>query len=172
MEKAIIAAVADNMAIGKDGSMPWHISEDMKFFKSTTLWHPVIMGSATFRSLGGKPLPKRLNIVISRNPSLELPEGVLLASSLEDAYGKASQTLGGEMSQVDRCFVMGGGQIYAEAINSADVMFITHVHTIVEGADTFFPQIDHRKWKSVSSSPEKTDEKIGLSFKFVEYKRR
>ncbi len=168
MEKAIIAAVADNMAIGKGNAMPWHISEDMKFFKRTTYGCPVIMGSATFRSLGSRPLPGRLNIVLSGNPALELPAGVLKAGSLEDAYRLASR-MGGEIVP-QRCFVIGGGRVYNEAVDGADVMYITHVHADIADADVFFPKIDPSRWRKVSVSEKRTDPETGYVFEFVEYR--
>ncbi len=156
------------MAIGKGNAMPWHISEDMKFFKRTTYGCPVIMGSATFRSLGSRPLPGRLNIVLSGNPALELPAGVLKAGSLEEAYRLASRTDGG--IPPEKCFVIGGGRVYGEAVGEADVMYITHVHADIADADVFFPKIDPSRWRKVSVSERKTDPETGYGFEFVEYR--
>ena len=169
MEKCIIVAIADNNAIGKDNALLWHISEDLKFFKRTTMGCPVIMGRKTFESIG-RPLPKRLNIVISRG--FEAPEGVVVVSSLEDAYKAASSVMSGEVeTSPARCFVMGGGQIYAQAMSDMDRLIVTHVHTVIEDADTFFPPIDPEIWKVVDRSEMYHDEESGYDFEFVEYTR-
>ena len=170
MEKCIIVAVADNNAIGKDNALLWHISEDMKFFRKTTVGSPVIMGRKTYDSIG-RPLPKRLNIVITR--SAEAPEGTLLANSLEEAFALAeSWTLKEEGVSPARCFVMGGGQIYAQALGVVDRLIITHVHTVIEDADTFFPQVDDKIWTVESRSELMTDPETGFDFEFGEYIRK
>ena len=159
MQKCIIVAIADNNAIGKDNALLWHISEDLKFFKRTTSGSPVIMGRKTFESIG-RPLPKRTNIVVSRG--FEAPEGVVVVPSLEEAYKAADS----------RCFIIGGGQIYAQAMQDADRLIVTHVHTAIEDADTFFPQIDPSVWTVDVRSDMHHDEESGLDFEFVEYVRK
>ena len=185
MEKCIIVAIADNNAIGRDNALLWHISEDMKFFRRTTSGFPVIMGRKTYESIG-RPLPKRTNIVISRGS--QAPEGTLLAGSLEEAYRiaeasiaevsiaeSAAQNVTGVGDAADshprqiRCFVMGGGQIYAQAMQSADRLIVTHVHTVIEDADTFFPEIDSAFWHVAERSEMLHDEESGYDFEFVEY---
>ena len=166
MEKCIIVAIADNNAIGRDNALLWHISEDMKFFRRTTSGFPVIMGRKTYESIG-RPLPKRTNIVVSRGASA--PEGTLLAGSLEEAYRIAEES--GSQTRRSRCFVMGGGQIYAQAMQSADRLIVTHVHTVIEDADTFFPEIDPALWHVVGRSEMLHDEESGYDFEFVEYER-
>ena len=181
MEKCIIVAIADNNAIGKDNALLWHISEDLKFFKRTTMGCPVIMGRKTFESIG-RPLPKRLNIVISRG--YEAPEGVVVVSSLAEAYAVAQERLSADTAitpspasvipdQIGnpRCFVMGGGQIYAQAISDMDRLIVTHVHTVIEDADTFFPPIDPEIWKVADRSEMFHDDESGYDFEFVEYTR-
>ena len=163
MQKNIIVAIADNNAIGKDNALLWHISEDLKFFRRQTLGCPVIMGRKTFESIG-RALPGRVNIVISRGFSTG--EEVDVVGSLEEAFAVAEST------NLERCFVMGGGQIYAQALQAADRMIVTHVHTVIEDADTFFPPIDPQVWKVESRSEMKTDEETGYSFEFVEYIKR
>ena len=167
MEKCIIVASADNNAIGRDNALLWHISEDMKFFRKTTTGSPVIMGRKTFESIG-RPLPKRLNIIISRS-GYQAPEGVLVASSLEEAYRFADESI--SCDTVSRCFVIGGGQIYARALETADRLIVTHVRTVIEDADTFFPQIDPLVWKVAERSERMHDEESGLDFEFVTYER-
>ena len=165
MEKCIIVAIADNNAIGRDNALLWHISEDMKFFRRTTSGFPVIMGRKTYESIG-RPLPKRTNIIVSRGSAA--PEGTLLAGSLEEAFSIAESSTGLEQCQ-SRCFVMGGGQIYAQAMSSADRLIVTHVHTVIEDADTFFPQIDPAFWHVAERSEMLHDEESGYDFEFVEY---
>ena len=160
MEKCIIVAIADNNAIGRDNALLWHISEDLKFFKRTTLGCPVIMGRKTFESIG-RALPGRVNIVISRG--FDTGEDVEVVSSLEEAFATAAST------NLEKCFVMGGGQIYSQAMQFADRLIVTHVHAVIEGADTFFPQIDPLVWKEDSRSEMMTDPETGWNFEFVEY---
>jgi dihydrofolate reductase len=120
------------------------------------------MGRKTFESIG-RPLPKRTNIVVSRG--FDGPEGVVVVPSLEDAYAAASAVIS------DRCFVIGGGQIYAQAMQIADEMVITHVHTVIEDADTYFPAIDPSIWQVAERSELKTDPESGYTFEFVKYIR-
>ena len=160
MQKNIIVAISDNNAIGKDNALLWHISEDLRFFRRTTLGSPVIMGRKTFESIG-RALPGRVNIVISRGFSTG--EDVEVASSLQEAFAIAEST------NLEKCFVMGGGQIYAQALEEADRMIVTHVHTVIEDADTFFPPIDPQVWTVAQRSEMFTDEETGFNFEFVEY---
>ena len=163
MKKCIIVAIADNNAIGKDNALLWHISEDLKFFRSTTVGCPVIMGRKTYESIG-RPLPKRLNIIVSRK-GYEAPEGVLVVDSIEKGYEVAKE------QGAEKCFVIGGGQIYAQAMQIADEMVITHVHTVIEDADTYFPVIDPSVWQVAERSELKTDPESGYTFEFVKYIR-
>ena len=168
MEKVIIVAIADNNAIGRDNARLWHISEDLKFFKRTTSGCPVIMGRRTFESIG-RPLPKRTNIVVSRG--FDAPEGVVVVPSLEEAYTAAYAAVSGETESA-RCFVIGGGQIYAQSMQDADRLIITHVHTVIEDADTFFPPIDPSVWTVAERSEMFHDDESGFDFEFVEYIKR
>ena len=180
MEKCIIVAIADNNAIGKDNALLWHISEDLKFFKRTTTGCPVIMGRKTFESIG-RPLPKRTNIVISRG--FTAPEGVIVVPSLSEAYNAVIQDLSCHSEPASschsepveespsRCFIIGGGQIYVQAITDADRLIVTHVHTIIEDADTFFPEIDPSIWQVEERSEMLHDDESGFDFEFVTYKR-
>ena len=133
----IIVAISDNYAIGRGGDMPWHIGEDLKYFKRITSGHTVIMGRRTWESIGCRPLPNRRNIVVSR--TMAAPEGAQVAASLPAAL---------EMAVPDvEVFVMGGGQLYKEAMPLADRLYVTLVHTQVPDADTFFPFINPLKWE-------------------------
>ena len=172
MEKAIIVAVADDMAIGRGNDMPWHISEDLKYFKRTTLGCPVIMGSRNFRSIGSRPLPGRTNIVISRRPLDPPCEGVIRVESLEQAYEEAERSRDRDGNPPARCFVIGGGRTYAEAIADADLLYVTHVHTLIPDADTHFPAIDPGIWQLVSLSGPYTDSGSGIRFESAVYGRR
>lgn len=163
MQKNIIVAISDNNAIGKDNELLWHISEDMRFFRRQTLGSPVIMGRKTFESIG-RALPGRVNIVISRG--FNTGEEVAVVGSLEEAFRVAEST------NLEKCFIMGGGQIYAQALQLADRLIVTHVHTEIEDADTFFPPIDPSVWTAVQRSELFTDEETGYAFEFVEYTRQ
>jgi dihydrofolate reductase len=127
---SIICALAENRAIGKDNRLLWHIPEDLKRFQKLTRGHVVIMGRKTFESIG-RALPERVNIVISRDPDFK-PENCLVASSFEDALEKARQI------EKDEVFIIGGGQVYNQAIGQADKLYLTIVAGSYE-ADTFFP---------------------------------
>ena len=185
MEKCIIAAVADNGAIGKDNDLLWHIAEDMKYFRRTTTGNPVVMGFRTFLSIG-RPLPKRVNIVISTRSWADVPEGVIVARSLEEAYSLAEKAVGGceatgnvtsrEKIGADeeerKIFIMGGGETYRKALPTADKLYITHVHAAIDDADTFFPVIDPVIWEEESATPVATDPETGYTYEFKVYRRR
>mgnify|MGYP004550610997 CR=1 FL=1 len=182
MEKCIIAAIADNRAIGKDNDLLWHIAEDMKYFRRTTTGNPVVMGFRTFLSIG-RPLPKRENIVISTRRWVDVPEGVTVAGSLEEAYSLAENPIrekvlectrqaGKTSAEEKRIFIMGGGETYRKALPTADKLYITHVHTEIEEADTFFPMIDPAIWEVESSTPAAADPETGYTYEFKVYKRR
>ena len=160
---SFIAAIDENNAIGKGNQLPWHLPEDLKFFKRTTLGKPVLMGRKSYESLG-KPLPGRLNIVISKQ-DLQLPEGVLLYNDLQTAIERLQQ------EPADEGFIIGGGQIFTQAMGLADKMYLTRVHTVIEGADAFFPEIDHTHWKMIHEQAHRADEKHKYDFTFQQYER-
>ena len=157
---SIIVAIAQNGTIGDKNSLLWHIKEDMRFFRTTTSGHPVIMGRKTFESLGSKPLPKRTNIVITR-ADREF-EGALTAHSLEEAIRMAGED--------EEIFVMGGAQIYREALSVVDRMYITVVERDYEG-DTSFPEIDYSEWKLVDVVRHERGEEYEHPFEFRTYDR-
>lgn len=136
---AIIVAVSDNGVIGRDGDLPWRLPEDLKHFKRTTLGHAVVMGRATWESIGF-PLPKRRNIVLTRNREY-VADGAEIAHSLDDALALARQT-------DPEPFVIGGATLYAEALPVATRLEITEVHRDVKG-DTFFPGFDRDAFTEV-----------------------
>lgn len=158
---SIIVAIAQNGTIGDKNSLLWHIKEDMRFFRTTTSGHPVIMGRKTFESLGSKPLPKRTNIVITR-ADREF-EGALTAHSLQEAIRMAGED--------EEIFIMGGAQIYREALAVADRMYITHVERDYEG-DTAFPEIDYSQWKLVDVVRHERGEEYESPFEFRTYDRK
>lgn len=156
----LIAAVARNGVIGVDGDMPWRIPEDFAFFKRTTMGHPMIMGRATFDSIG-RPLPGRRSIVVTRSRTW-CADGVEVAHSLDAAFELAAAGDGGEET-----FVIGGGQIYRQALPRADRLLITEVDLAPEGTVTF-PDIDPGQWREVARV---TGTGSDISFDFVEYER-
>mgnify|MGYP001766898350 FL=1 len=142
---ALIAAMANNRVIGRDNQLPWHIAEDLRFFKRMTLGKPLIMGRNTFESLG-RPLPGRPHIVISRNPDYQ-PAGVERAATLEAAIARATELA--QASSADEIMVIGGAQVYAAALPHAQRIYLTLVDAEVAG-DTHFPAIDSALWREVS----------------------
>jgi dihydrofolate reductase len=133
---ALIVAMTRHRVIGRKGAMPWHYPEDMKHFRRTTLGHAIIMGRATFDSIG-KPLNKRRNIIVSRAPDLEV-EGCEVASSVDAAIVLARQT-------DDEPFIVGGSQIYAAALPLVTRLFLTEIHQD-HGGDVYFPDFDRTQW--------------------------
>jgi len=164
---SIIVAIADNGAIGCKNQLLWHISEDLKYFKRITAGHTVIMGWNTWESIG-KALPNRRNIVISRTPALAPGAEVFL--SIPDAIAAASQesVLDGSNQEV---FIIGGGEIYKQFLPLANKLYLTLVHTTVEDADTFFPEIDYSQWKEIYRESYTRGEKFEQSFDFVVLER-
>ena len=158
---SIIVAIARNGVIGDKNALLWHIKEDMRFFRTTTSGHAVVMGRKTFESLGSKPLPKRTNIVITR--AERTFDGALTAHSLEEAIAMAEGDT--------EIFVIGGAQIYAEALNKVDRMYITRVDKDYEG-DTSFPEIDFSKWELVASERYERGEEYEYPFEFLTYDRK
>lgn len=141
---SVIAAVARNGVIGKDGSMPWRLATDLRRFKMLTMGKPVVMGRLTFESLG-KPLAGRNNIVVSRREAYR-PEGVTVAPSLEAGIAEAKAAA--RRSGNSELFIIGGGEIYAAALPLADRLYITHVAAAPDG-DTRFPPLDPSAWVRV-----------------------
>ena len=155
---SIIVAVAQNGTIGDKNSLLWHIKEDMRFFRTTTSGHAVIMGRKTFESLGSKPLPKRTNIVITRQ-DVEF-EGALTAHSLQEAIAMAEGD--------EEIFIIGGAQIYAQALECADRLYLTLVEKDYEG-DTSFPEIDYRYWQLVAEQRHERGEEYDYPFSFLTF---
>ena len=163
MLKCLIVAIADDNAIGIKGQLPWHISEDLQYFKAITRGYPVIMGRTTYFSLPFRPLQGRKNIVLNLGGD-PIPD-VTCVYSFQEAYEAA------EADGKDKCFVMGGASVYRAAMPDMDLLYITHVHTSVPGADTFFPQIDPAVWQRISCSETRTDPETGFKYEFVVYQK-
>ena len=160
---AIIAAQGKNREIGKDNKLLWHIPEDLKFFKQTTMGKPIIMGRKTYESIG-KPLPGRLNIVISRSPYPV--DGVVDCLSLNQAIDIAKKEA--KEKNINEIIIMGGAQIYEQAINIADKIYLTQVDKSFD-ADSFFPKIDKNIWKEISNKTHKND---NFSYSFITLLRK
>ena len=156
MEIVLIAAVDINLAIGKEGKIPWDIKEDLKFFRQNTENTAIIMGRATYDSIG-RPLPNRKNIVMTR--SIQGRDGVLEVSSSQEAINEAR-------SYSERVNIIGGEYIYKEFLPLATKLLITEIELEVDSADAFFPKWDFKIWKEISR--QKSSEN-GINFSFVEY---
>jgi dihydrofolate reductase len=159
---SLIAAIAENYTLGMNGKMPWHLPADFAWFKSRTLDKPIIMGRKTFDSFGGKPLPKRFHIVISRTPQDD-QENVVWVSSLEQAIEVAKSKTD------DEIMVIGGGEIYNQAMPIADRLYLTEIAAAYEG-DAFFPIFDKSKWQKKIIS-EHSAENNQPAFTIVQYDR-
>ncbi|MDP2656538.1 MAG: dihydrofolate reductase [bacterium] len=151
---SLIAAVGKNRVIGKDNGLPWHLPVDLKHFKDLTTGHTVIMGLKTYESIG-RPLPNRINIVLTSDTSFTTP-GCLVAHSLDEAIGLAH----------DDAFIIGGANLYAQALDRVGRMYLTCVHASPDG-DVFFPEFDITQWKEVSREEHKADEENEYDYSFV-----
>jgi len=157
---SIIVAVAENNVIGANNQLIWHLSDDLKRFKALTTGHSIIMGRKTFESIG-RPLPKRHNIVVSRNTNLQI-DGCTVVSSLQDAIALCAQD--------DVAFVIGGGELYRQALPLANKLYLTKVHKSFEG-DTFFPKIDMDEWREVYSEKAKPTDTDEPDYTFIDLER-
>jgi len=157
----LIAAVAENNALGKDNQLLWHLPDDFKRFKNITSGHHIIMGRKTFESFP-KPLPNRIHVIITRQKDYQ-PEGCLIVDSFAKAISVCPKD--------EELFIIGGGEIYNQSIEMADKLDITRVHHTFD-ADTFFPEIDLTKWKLTSEEYHPKDEKHRFDFTFETYLRK
>jgi dihydrofolate reductase len=157
----LIVAVSENNVIGKDNNLIWHLKNDLQRFKALTSGHCIIMGRKTFESFP-KPLPNRTHIVITRQLNYKVPEGVMVVSSLKAAI---------EASKEDpRPYIIGGGEIYKQALPYASIIELTRVHGNFEG-DTYFPEIDLNQWEEIKRERILKDENHACDFSFITYKR-
>ena len=153
----LIVAITENNVIGLDGDMPWHLPADLKHFKTLTSGHAVLMGRKTFDSIG-KPLPDRLNLVITRSLSFA-PDGVTVVHSIDEAISHAREM---------RLFVIGGSEIYKLAMEQVKVMHITRIHDSIDG-DTFFPEYSTSDWTLKTSEKRPPDEKNAIELTFEQW---
>lgn len=154
----IIAALAANRVIGIEGRLPWKLPEDLRHFKALTLGHPVIMGRRTWESIG-RPLPGRMNIVVSRQPGYAAP-GARVAANLNDAYAFCSSA--------EQVFIIGGADLYREALARADILELTEIQQDFSG-DVRFPDFERSRWRE--KRRESRVSESGLRFDFVRYER-
>ncbi len=145
MRIALIVARADNGVIGRDNGLPWRISEDMKYFKATTMDKPLVMGRKTFESVG-RPLPGRTTIVVTRDREFDA-EGVKVAHDLDSAVRLAGDVA--RADGADEIMIAGGSEIYAQALSRADRIYLTEVHAAIDG-DARFPDLDPATWRETA----------------------
>ena len=160
---SLIVAASSNNAIGKNNQLLWHLPNDLKFFKNTTWGMPVIMGRKTYEAVN-KPLPGRFNIVITRQANWKA-EGVMVAVDMDEALKKAAAT------NCKEIFIIGGGEIYHQAIELANKIYLTRVHAEPEG-DTFFPVIDESIWQLVLNEDVPADEKHVYAYSFQTWEHK
>jgi dihydrofolate reductase len=161
---SIIVATSLNHAIGKDNQLLWHLPADLKFFKSTTMGCPVIMGRKTFQSIG-RTLPGRQNVVITRDKNFNTDKqfDLTVVGSIDEALVK--------LHSENEVFIIGGGEIYKQSIDSVDTIYITLVHTVIDG-DVYFPEIDKSKFNLVWEEKHLADEKNKFDYTFQKFERK
>jgi len=147
---SIIVAMSENYVIGLNNSLPWHLSDDLKRFKEITTGHQIVMGRKTYESIG-KPLPNRDNFVLTRNAKLQI-DGINVIKSLNDIPSSDKKT-----------FIIGGGEIYAQLINSCDELLVTKIHCEIDG-DAYFPIIDLSVWSLINQSEKFTENDLEYSY--------
>ena len=162
MTISLVVAASENNVIGKDNRLLWHLPNDMKFFKNTTWGMPVIMGRKTFESLG-KPLTGRTNIVMTRDKEWTA-QGTTVSPSMEEAMKAAAETDAKEV------FVIGGGEIFKQILPQANRVYLTRVHTQLEG-DAFFPELPAKEWKLLSQLDFTADAKHAYAYSFQVWQR-
>ena len=160
---SIIVAVTKNMAIGRGGDLLFHISEDLRRFKALTMGHPIIMGRKTFESFPNGALPGRRNMVITRQADY-VANGAETVGSLQQAIDA--------VEQCDEAFVIGGGEIYTQALPHASKLYLTIIDADVADADTFFPEYDQQDWEEVSREDHDADERNPYPYSFIELRRK
>jgi dihydrofolate reductase len=161
MKISLVVAFDENYLIGNQNKLPWHLPADLKHFKEITMGHYMLMGRKTYESIG-KPLPGRTSVIITHNPGFRA-SGCIIATSLSDAIKKCGNE--GEV------FIIGGAQVFQEAIKIATHLYATVIHNIFEG-DTWFPAPDMLTWKETSREKHEPDEKNKWAYTFINYERR
>ena len=161
MSVSLVVAHAENRTIGRSGRLPWHLPDDLKYFKRLTTNHTIVMGRRTYESIG-RPLPNRRSIVISRDPAFRA-NGVEVARSLEKALAMAAGD--------DEVFIIGGAEVFERGIELADRIYLTMIHADVEG-DVQFPPIDEAEWEAVKRQYHAADDRHAYAFTFITYQRK
>lgn len=161
MKISLIVAMASNRVIGLNNQMPWHLSADLKKFKSITMGKPIVMGRKTFESIG-RPLPGRTNIIISRNSGYS-QAGCIVVNDLDSALAGACQ-------QADEIFVIGGSALYDALLPHADRLYLTQINAAFEG-DTFFPEINWDEWRELNREDIDNDPQVAFSYSFLQLER-
>ena len=159
---SLIAAMADDRAIGINNSLPWKLPADMQWFRKHTLGKPVVMGRKTFESFGGRPLPKRPNIVVTTDKAY-VAEGAIVVNSIEEAIAAAGE--------VDELMIIGGASFYEQMLAKADRFYLTRVHGQFE-ADAWFPEYESYGWKEVAREEYKADEDNAYDMSFITLEKK
>lgn len=165
MKLSAIAAIDRKRTIGKDGDIPWYLPADLKYFKRMTIGHPVIMGRKTFNEINNKPLPKRTNIVLTRD-SFFMATGVVVCHNLREALAHPSVT------GAEEAFIIGGGEIYRQSLDFVSTVYLTIVDAEIAGGDAFFPPLDPAVWEEVWSEGHRPHGKNKLAYRFSRWERR
>lgn len=169
MKIVVHVAIAENWVIGRDNGLPWRLSSDMKRFKQMTMGKPIVMGRKTWESFPRRPLPGRLNIVLTRMPGFQA-DGAEVVTGLDEAIALARRH-GESMPGADEICILGGGEVYRQALPLADRLCVTHVLASVDG-DTRFPVIDPTEWELVHSEDHPAGEKDSHATRYAVYERR
>lgn len=162
MKISLIAAMAEDRAIGINNTLPWKLPADMKWFRKHTLGKPVVMGRKTFESFGGRSLPERTNIIITHDRHYKPDAEVVVVHSIADALVAAKNSA----SQVDEVMIIGGASFYQQMLAQADRFYVTLVHGKFE-ADAWFPEYEHLGWKEISREEHQADEKNAYACSFI-----
>ena len=160
---SLVAALDRNRAIGRGNALPWHLPDDFRRFKALTMGKPILMGRRTAESLG-RALPGRRNLVLTRSGRVPFA-GMEAVASVDAALRAAREDSAGELC------VIGGAQVYALTLPIATALRLTHVHTVVEGGDAFFPEFDPDAWRVVARERHEVDDRHAFNFEFVDYVR-
>ncbi|MEN6589278.1 MAG: dihydrofolate reductase [Proteiniphilum sp.] len=160
---ALIAALDEENAIGRNGGLLCHLPNDLKHFKQITTGHTVIMGRKTYESLPKGALPNRINIVITSDHAENYP-GCIIVRSVEEALTHCKED--------EKAFIIGGGKLYHSSLHLADQLYLTRIHHTFPDADTFFPEIDFGEWKLIDIEPHEADEKHHFAYSFLTYTKK
>lgn len=167
MDISIVVALSDNHVIGRNNTLPWRLPEDLKHFKRTTMGYPVVMGRKTFESIG-KPLPGRLNIVVTRQRDWRA-DGAQRVNSIDEAFRLGAQNA--QSKSLDQVMLIGGADLYAQSLARCTRLYLTEVHAQIDG-DAFFPHINRSQWTELSREHHAADEKNPHDYSFVMLQRK